>query len=101
LKNISKLLCFAILAAPVAGFSQVTVQAGPTMAPPAPMTETMPASPYTDAVWQAGYYKWDGGQYVWVGGTYVHAPYASAQWVEGHWSHRGGAWVWVPGHFRH
>jgi hypothetical protein len=101
LNRISKLLCVAVLAIPAAGFSQVTVAVGPTMAPPAPMTEMPATAPYPDAVWQPGYYKWDGAQYVWVGGTYVHAPYTGAHWVSGHWSHRGGRWVWVPGHFRH
>jgi hypothetical protein len=68
-----------------------------TMAPPAPIVETIPPSRGPDWVWDAGYHAWRGGKYVWVPGHYIHKPRPTANWVAGHYDKRGRGWVYVPG----
>lgn len=68
-------------------------------APPAPVYETVPASPGSTYYWVSGYWSWDGSRYVWVHGHYVAVPYAGAVWHPGHWADGPNGWYWVPGHW--
>jgi hypothetical protein len=68
-------------------------------APPAPQTETMPAPPYSGAVWIPGHWSWSNGQYQWVPGRYerqregyVWVPQRWEQ-VNGKWQSTGGVWM--------
>lgn len=69
------------------------------MAPPAPIHETVPASPGPEWVWNPGYHEWVNGRYVWVKGQYIKKPRPAARWVPGHYKQRAKGWVWVPGHW--
>ena len=68
-----------------------------TVAPPAPIVETVPPSPGPNWVWDGGYHAWRGGKYVWVPGHYIKKPRPNAAWVAGHYDKRGRGWVYVPG----
>ena len=65
-------------------------------APPAPIAEYIPVSPYPGYVWIAGYWGWHGGWY-WVSGRYARPPAHGAVWVGGGWVHGGRGWVWHRG----
>ncbi|HEY1977557.1 MAG TPA: hypothetical protein VGG89_13460 [Candidatus Baltobacteraceae bacterium] len=68
-----------------------------TVAPPAPVVETIPVSPGHGYVWVPGYYRWNGVRYVWVHGHYVlHAGH----WCPGGWHHTPArGWWYTPGHW--
>jgi WXXGXW repeat (2 copies) len=68
-----------------------------TVAPPAPIVETAPASPGAGYVWVPGYYRWNGSRYVWVHGHYVrHAGH----WCTGKWHHNAArGWWYAQGHW--
>jgi hypothetical protein len=68
-----------------------------TVAPPAPIVETVPPSPGPQWVWDGGYHAWRGGKYVWVPGHYIKKPRPNAVWVAGHYDKRGHGYVFVPG----
>lgn len=93
LKNLllSTVLAFGFVVISLPASAQVYVQ----IAPPAPVYETMPASPGRGYVWVGGYYTWSGGRYVWVHGRYVrHA----GRWCAGHWHHTARhGWYWTDG----
>lgn len=79
-----------LLAIPAAAQMYIYVSA----APPAPMVETIPASPGAGYAWVGGYYKWNGSRYVWVHGHYArHA----GRWCEGHWHHGAHGYYWTEG----
>jgi len=92
----------------------VPVQVAPTtsvvmapMAPPAPLTETVPAAPATATVttyWQPGHWNWDGATWVWADGAYmqrVQQPTVTAVWVPGQWlMQTDGSYAWVAGHWQ-
>jgi hypothetical protein len=65
-------------------------------APPALITEYIPAAPYPDYIWVAGFWGWRGGWY-WNGGHYAPRPFRGAAWVSGGWVHAGGGWAWHGG----
>ncbi|HTP82092.1 MAG TPA: hypothetical protein VMQ11_04060 [Alphaproteobacteria bacterium] len=71
-------------------------------APPAPVTEAVPAPPGPAErwVWQPGHWRWNGREYVWAAGHYVERPRRDAEWVPPHWQERGGGWVYVEGRWR-
>ena len=67
-------------------------------APPAPISEPMPA-PREGYVWAPGHYEWRNGQYVWMGGEWMTARPGFA-WRSGHWEQRDdGQWQFVAGHW--
>lgn len=68
-----------------------------TVAPPAPVVETVPVSPGPNWVSDGGYHAWRGGKYVWVPGHYIKKPRPNAVWVAGHYDKRGRGWVYVQG----
>lgn len=70
-------------------------------APPAPIYETVPASPGSGYYWVAGYYQWNGYRYAWVRGHYALVPYSGAVWRPGHWVQGPQGWYWRPGHWAH
>ena len=92
-RHLPALLLFAgLLSAALPASAQVYVQ----VAPPAPVVETIPASPGTGYVWVNGHYRWDGNRYVWVGGRYSrHA----GRYCDGHWRNTAHGYVWVEGHW--
>ena len=65
-------------------------------APPAPMVETIPASPGTGYTWVGGYWHWNGSRYVWVHGHYMHH---AGRWCGGHWHHGPRGYYWVEGNW--
>jgi|SRR6185312_13660905 len=66
-----------------------------TVAPPAPIVETVPRSPGAGYVWVPGYYNWNGRRYVWVHGHYARH---SGHWCGGKWHHNAArGWWWTPG----
>lgn len=65
-------------------------------APPAPIAETIPASPGYGYAWMPGHYRWNGYRYVWVGGHYAHHP---GRWCAGHWHHGPRGYYWVAGNW--
>ena len=72
-----------------------------SIAPPAPVVETIPVAPSPRHVWVGGYHRWDGHAYVWVPGVYAIPPAHYAVWVPGHWSHHHShGYYWVAGHWR-
>jgi hypothetical protein len=82
-------LGFALSALP--GSAQyVYVQVGP----PAPVYETVPASPGAGYVWVGGYYTYEGGRYVWRHGYYAHH---AGHWCAGAWHHNHHGYYWSEG----
>ncbi len=86
--------------------TQSTVIVAPT-APPAPLTETVPAPPASATVttyWESGRWNWNGSSWVWIEGHYVQRvqpPAATAVWVPGQWVVQAdGGYVWVAGHWQ-
>jgi hypothetical protein len=102
--GINRLVCGGVASLMLAGglalqptaVGQVVI----TVAPPAPIVETIPASPGPLWVWDPGYHAWRGGKYVWVPGHYVKKRRANDVWVAGHYNKSGRGWVYVPGHWR-
>lgn len=68
-------------------------------APPEPIVEVRPATPFTGAVWIPGYWHWNGFRHVWVGGHWS-APRAGWVWEPHHWQPTPRGYVWVRGHWR-
>lgn len=68
-------------------------------APPEPIVEVRPATPFAGAVWIPGYWHWNGYRHVWVGGHWS-APRAGFVWEPHHWVRSPGGWRWAPGHWR-
>jgi hypothetical protein len=87
----------AALPAAAQVYGGVYVQTGP----PAPIYETVPASPGSGYYWVGGYYRWNGYRYVWVPGHYAGRPYAGAVWRPGHWVQGPNGWYWRAGHWAH
>jgi hypothetical protein len=90
LKSAALAVSLAMLAIPAA--AQVYV----TIAPPAPIVETIPASPGAGYAWIPGHYRWNGYRYVWVGGHYMHH---AGRWCNGHWHHGPRGYYWVEGNW--
>jgi hypothetical protein len=67
--------------------------------PPAPVAEFVPAAPYPDYVWMAGFWGWSGG-WVWHPGHYGPRPFHGAAWVSGGWARASHGWAWHGGHWR-
>ena len=77
--------------------NEVTVQ----VAPPAPLEEVRPPSPFANAVWVGGYWHWNGFRQVWVAGRWSPRP-AGFEWEGGRWDKRGdGRFSFHPGHWHH
>ena len=68
-------------------------------APPEPIVEVRPATPFGGAVWIPGYWQWNGFRHVWVGGHWS-APRAGWVWEPHHWQPTPRGYVWVRGHWR-
>ena len=68
-------------------------------APPEPIVEVRPATPFANAVWIPGYWQWNGYRHVWVGGHWS-APRAGWVWEPHHWQQTPRGWVHVRGHWR-
>lgn len=69
-------------------------------APPAPMAETIVASPGPGFIWVGGYWGWVGNRWSWQGGHWARPPHAGAIWVGPRYYTRGGRHVWVHGGWR-
>jgi hypothetical protein len=70
------------------------------VAPPAPVDEVPPASPYAGAVWQSGYWDWraDLGRHVWVAGHWGMPPRAGVAYMPPSWhAAPSGGYYRVPG----
>lgn len=65
--------------------------------PPAPMLETMPASPGYGYYWVSGYWSWVGTRYYWIPGHYTNNPriYVGPQYYR-----RGGRHIFIAPHYR-
>jgi hypothetical protein len=98
MNKLSKLLCIAALAGPLAlpALAQYAPQA-----PPPPVAEAPGPVPYAGAVWVPGYHRWERGAYVWVPGHYERPRRPGAVWIPGHWKQTPRGWVWRPGHWRY
>ena len=96
------LVALPVASTPAQAQASVTLQLGPTAAPPPPRVERVPPPPRgpRHAVWVPGRWNWDGHNWVWVAGRYNYPPPGRAAWVPGHWDRRGGHYVWVDGHWR-
>ena len=82
--------------APMAANAQYTTVI--RVAPPAPITEVVPA-PRDGYIWAPGHYEWRGGEYTWVRGHWLTArngyEYREPRWVQrgnGEWYMVGGGW---------
>jgi WXXGXW repeat (2 copies) len=71
----------------------------PTIAPPAPRVEVIPARPGPRYFWINGHWRWDGRAHVWVPGHW-EPNRDGLVWVPAHWARRGGFWHFLPGHWR-
>jgi hypothetical protein len=69
------------------------------LAPPAIQSEVIPVQPYTNAVWQPGYFRYDLGtdSYNWVSGQWVTPPAIGAMWVAPAYQYDNGAYLLIPG----
>jgi hypothetical protein len=67
-------------------------------APPAPIVEVRPATPFAGAVWLPGYWHWNGNRHVWLAGRWS-APRAGFRWEPAHWEGHGRWHRFVPGHW--
>jgi len=92
-------LAGGILAVATPAKAQLHIGIGINFGPPQPIVEVIPARPYPDAVWIAGYYSWHPHRhrYVWRRGYWTHAPHAHAVWTPGRWEHRHNEWVYYEG----
>jgi hypothetical protein len=68
-------------------------------APPAPIVEVRPASPWANGVWLPGYYHWNGVRHFWVSGRWS-LPYAGHTWEPHRWAFEGGRYRFYHGHWR-
>jgi len=68
--------------------------------PPAPLVETVPASPDPAFVWIGGAWIWGGGGWHWQGGHYERPPHPGAIWVPHRYENRNGRRVFVRGGWR-
>jgi YmgG-like glycine-zipper protein/YXWGXW repeat-containing protein len=75
------------------------IRRGPP-APPAPLAESIPASPSPNAIWIPGYWDYNGAGYSWIGGHWEIAPALAHQYVAPHWEDRSGTFVFVRGYWR-
>ena len=69
---------------------------GVTLAPPAPMVETVPPAPDADAYWIPGHWQWTGNDYLWRDGHWERAR-ANMVYQRASWDWDGAAWVFHPG----
>src|SRR5579872_6501757 len=69
------------------------------LAPPAIQSEVIPVQPYTNAVWQPGYFRYDLGtdSYNWVSGEWVSPPEIGATWIAPAYQYDNGAYLFIPG----
>jgi hypothetical protein len=79
---------------------QPAVYENVAVAPPEPIVEVRPATPFGGAVWIPGYWGWNGAHHVWIGGRYS-APRAGFVWEANRWERGPGGWRHVQGHWRH
>jgi hypothetical protein len=68
-------------------------------APPAPIVEVRPGSPFVGAVWIPGYWHWHGRSHQWVGGHWS-APREGYRWEGARWDREAGRYRYVPGAWR-
>jgi hypothetical protein len=93
MRRIVLIACTLLLGVGCAGSAYVTED------PPAPQTETRPASPGARFVWIDGHWQWRGHRYLWVSGHWERGR-GKSEWVAGHWDHAPRGWHWIPGHWR-
>lgn len=68
-------------------------------APPEPIVEVRPATPFAGAIWIPGYWNWHGRHHQWVGGHWS-APREGHVWENGRWEREEHRYRWVPGRWR-
>lgn len=66
-------------------------------APPAPLVEVVPQSPYAASVWANGYWAWNGYDYRWHRGHWVTPPRAGVTWRPSGWVHQDGRYRFYRG----
>ena len=70
------------------------------VAPPPPVDEVPPPTPYANAVWMSGYWDWrpDLGRHVWVAGHWGTAPRAGVVYMPPSWhAAPSGGYYRAPG----
>ena len=71
-----------------------------SVAPPPPVDEVPPPTPYANAVWMSGYWDWrpDLGRHVWVAGHWGTAPRAGVVYMPPSWhAAPSGGYYRAPG----
>jgi hypothetical protein len=69
--------------------------------PPEPVFEIVPAIPFPEAVWLAGFWAFVAGNWVWSSGYWERSPHPGAKWYPGRWNYEGSrGYHWHPGHWR-
>lgn len=76
------------------GGDWITVDVGPTMAPPAIREERYDRR--AGFFWVRGHYEWQGNQWAWIPGHYERER-AGYRYVEPRYEQRNGAWVTIQG----
>ena len=69
------------------------------MQPQAQAAPTSPA-PFSEAVWQPGYYAWLNNQYTWIPGRWERPPQGRTTWVTPRWERRDNGYIFVEGYWR-
>ena len=67
-----------------------------TEPPPAPLIETIPPAPDSDAYWIPGHWRWNGQGYAWLNGYWERAR-PGMVYQQAYWSNRDGYWIYHPG----
>ncbi len=97
---IRTVLAALLLAAPILGSAQVSLNISVNLAPPALPVYEQPALPDVGYLWTPGYWAWaDDGGYYWVPGTWILPPTPGYLWTPGYWGADGEAFVWHEGYW--
>jgi len=67
--------------------------------PPAPPSETRPASPGFGYIYVAGYWEWIGNGYVWHPGRWIQGK-ADFELVRARYEAKNGAWIFYKPHWK-
>lgn len=69
-----------------------------TIAPPAPLYETVPVMG-PGYVWAPGYWAWHGDRHIWVHGRSI-VQRSGYRWEPDHWDQRGSGYYQTPGRWQ-
>ena len=93
------LLAVALLAIPVASYSQIGFGISINVAPPELPYYEQPPCPDEGYIWTPGYWAYGDDDYYWVPGTWVLAPRPGYLWTPAYWGWGGNGYIFHSGYW--